>query len=135
MLQMVACIFFYCLVVMYWCLFILYCLYFLHIIFQLTIDKCLVCLQLLAIISNTAISMGMHISLWIDVLYILGKYPGVEFCWEHMEFLFVVFWGISLILPNGGTNLCFHHCKIGFSLYILSTLVPCLLENCHTHQC
>ena len=54
------------------------------------------CFQILVIVCNGAMSIGIHISFQISVFVPLNKYPVVEFL-DHMAVLFLIFKGNSIL--------------------------------------
>ena len=57
------------------------------------------CFHFLAIINDAAITIGVHVSLWISLFVYLGKYPVVKLL-NHRIVLFLTFWGISILFST-----------------------------------
>ena len=66
-----------------------------HIFFiHYSVGRHLGCFHALAIVNSAAMSIKMHVSFWIILLS--GYMPGVGLL-DHMVFLFLVFWGTSIL--------------------------------------
>ena len=57
------------------------------------------CFHILFIMNNATLSMGLHISFWITVLFSSDKYLEVGLL-DNMIVLFLTFWGNSLLFST-----------------------------------
>lgn len=54
------------------------------------------CLQTLAIVNNSVMNIGVRISLWENISFLLGIYPQVGLL-DHMLILLLISWGTSML--------------------------------------
>ena len=72
------------------CVCVCVCVYTRFFFIHSSVNGHLSCFHFLAIVSNAAMNIGVHISFWISVLIFFGEYPEVELL-DHMVVLFLIF--------------------------------------------
>ena len=97
--QMAGFHYFYCWVILH-CVCVCVCIYIPHIfLIHLSIDGHLDCFHILAITSNVAMNIGVHISFQTNVFIFWDKYPEVQLL-GHTVVLLSALWGIPSCFPQ-----------------------------------
>ena len=101
-----------------------------------SVDGCLGCFHVLAIVNSASVNNGIHVS--FSVLVFSWYIPRSGISGSQGSFLFPQFLGISIIIFHSGCiNLHSHQqCKSVFSSHHLNLLLFCrLLEDGHSDWC